>query len=147
MTPLVPTVNVAQINVNSHNLTSFNDWMTSRRLKFCSLARGAFGGSRAWINFFSLSVNHFAVSGTVSCISTWYKICESLLCKKRALQSGSKNQMTPPKRTVAIPSVRNNLKRIQYISQQHLRRGFSTIAIRKAPQRQIQCQTHKPEDR
>ena len=62
----MPTVKVAQQNVKSHILTSFNDAIISRKLKFFSEPRGALIGNLACTNAFSLSVSHFAVGGTAS---------------------------------------------------------------------------------
>lgn len=41
--------------------------MISRQLKSDSDARGAFAGSRPWMNAFSFSESHFACSGTAAC--------------------------------------------------------------------------------
>lgn len=57
------------MSIKSHSRMSFRDWRISWKLKFSSLARGALAGKRAWMNFFSLSVNHDAVSGTDICLS------------------------------------------------------------------------------
>ena len=62
----MPTVKVAQQNVKSHILTSFNDVIISRKLKFFSESRGALIGNLACTNAFSFSVSHFAVGGTIS---------------------------------------------------------------------------------
>lgn len=56
------------MSIKSHSRMSFRDWRISWKLKFSSLARGALAGKRAWMNFFSLSVNHDAVSGTDICL-------------------------------------------------------------------------------
>lgn len=110
--PFVPTVKVAQISVNNQSRRSFRLSIISRKLKFCSLARGALGGSRAWMNFFSRSVNQFAVSGTkrIFLVSGWSVERMCIRVHRKNLQSGSRNQITTPNRTVAMPSVRKSLE-------------------------------------
>lgn len=65
------------------------------------------------MNFFSLSVNHFAVSGTVLIFLDQSAVW--VIVREQHVQSGSRNQMTTPKITVAMPSVRNNLEENQSV--------------------------------
>lgn len=128
--------------VNSHSLRSFSDSITSRSWKFCSFARGAFDGRRAWMNFFSLSVNHFAVSGTIShflMLATGGVRAEK---NPYSLGVGTKSQLRKEQSQYLLRET--TWKNFSTDS----RRGveWATIATRKVPLRQIQCQTHRQED-
>lgn len=105
------------MKVNSQSRLSFRDEIISLNLKFASSDVGAFGGSRAWMNAFSLSVNQDAVAGTGEVLVDGCQVGIDDRARIGLSQSGRRNHTAAPVKMVTMASIRNNLKFCQKLRQ------------------------------